>query len=110
VHLVLETFLCHIAIEARLRGVHEIFGAGWLPYQPSHDFDDVWTHVFDRVLVIFIPSHLLGSVSAKCIFISGSSWEYLGVVGPESQGGEIPELTGPMRWLYGSPGSNWLRW
>jgi hypothetical protein len=36
---------------------------GWLPHQPSHAFDDVSTPVFDRALVIIIPSHVLESVS-----------------------------------------------
>ena len=39
------------------------------------------------------------------MFVSGSLWEYLGVVGPESKGGQIPELTGPMQWPSGAPGS-----
>jgi len=47
------------------------------------------------------------SISAKCIFVTRSLWECLGVVGPESQGGQIPELTGPMEGLQvhlGAPG------
>ena len=35
---------------------------GWLPHQPSHAFDDVSTAVFDRALVVVIPSHILKSV------------------------------------------------
>ena len=35
---------------------------GWLPHQPSHALDDVSTPVFDRALVIVIPSHILESV------------------------------------------------
>src|SRR5882757_9962233 len=35
---------------------------GWLPHQPSYAFDDVWTPVFDRPLVICIPSHILEGV------------------------------------------------
>jgi len=34
----------------------------WLPHQPCHGFDDVSTPVFDRALVIVIPSHILESV------------------------------------------------
>ena len=29
----------------------------------------------------------------------------LGVVGPESQGGQISELTAPMQWPSGAPGN-----
>jgi len=36
--------------------------------------------------------------------VFGSLRECLGVVGPESQGGQIPELTGPMQWPLGAPG------
>jgi hypothetical protein len=39
-----------------------MLGVGWLPHQPSHAFDDVSTAVFDRALVIVIPSHILKSV------------------------------------------------
>jgi len=42
------------------------------------------------------------ATSAKCISVTGSLWECLRVVGPECQGGQIPELTGPdavaVRW------------
>jgi len=34
-------------------------------------------------------------------------WEHLRVVGPESQDGQIPELTGWMQWSSGEPGSGW---
>jgi hypothetical protein len=34
----------------------------WLPHQPSHAFDNLSTPVFDRALVIVIPSHILESV------------------------------------------------
>jgi hypothetical protein len=37
-------------------------GVGWLPHQPSDAFDDVSTPVFDRALVIVIPSHILESM------------------------------------------------
>jgi hypothetical protein len=36
-----------------------MLGAGWLPHQPSHAFDDVSTPVFDMALVIVIPSLIL---------------------------------------------------
>jgi hypothetical protein len=39
-----------------------MLGAGWLPHHPSHAFDDVSTPVFDRPLVIVIPSHILETV------------------------------------------------
>jgi hypothetical protein len=38
-----------------------MLGEGWLPHQPSHAFDDVLTAVFERRLVIVIPSHILDS-------------------------------------------------
>jgi len=62
VHIGIEAFRWHIAVKAMLRGVNEMLGVGWLPYQPSHGFDDVWTPLFDRVLVIVIPSHILASL------------------------------------------------
>jgi hypothetical protein len=39
-----------------------MLGIGWLPHQPSHAGDDVSTPVFDRPLVIVIPSHILEGV------------------------------------------------
>jgi len=53
----IEAFQHPIAVKATLRGVNEMLGVGWLAHQPSHAFDDVSTAVFDRVLVIVIPSH-----------------------------------------------------
>jgi len=44
-----------------LSGVNKKLGVHWLPHQPSHVFDDVSTKVFDRALVIVIPSHILQS-------------------------------------------------
>jgi len=58
----IEAFWWCIAVKATLRGLNEMLGVGWLPHQPSHTFDDVSTPVFDRPLVIVIPSHILGSV------------------------------------------------
>jgi hypothetical protein len=62
VHFSTEAFRWHIAVEATLRGVIEMLCKGWLPHQPSHTIDDVSTPVFDRALVIVIPSHIFESV------------------------------------------------
>ena len=48
-------------------------------------------------------------ISAKCILVTGSLWECLRAVGPESQGSQIPEFAGPMEWPSGAPGSTWER-
>ena len=47
--------------------------------------------------------------SVKCHYVTGSLWQCLRVVGPESQGGRIPELTGPTLWPSSAPGSTWER-
>jgi hypothetical protein len=39
-----------------------MLGVGWLLHQPSHALDDTSNQVFDRVLVIVIPLHILESV------------------------------------------------
>jgi hypothetical protein len=62
VHFSTEAFRWRIAVKATLSGVSEMLGVGWLPHQPSHAFDDVLTSVFDRLLVIVIPSRILKSV------------------------------------------------
>ena len=62
VHFGIEAFRRRISVKAMLSGVNEMLGVGWLPHQPSDAFDDVSTPVFDRVLVIVIPSHILESV------------------------------------------------
>jgi len=62
VHFSIEAFRWRIAVEAMLRGVTMMFGVRWLPHQPSHTFDNILTPVFDRALVIVIPSHILESV------------------------------------------------
>jgi hypothetical protein len=62
VHFGKEAFRSHIAVKSTLMGVNEMLHVGWLPHQPSHAFDDVSTPVFDRALVIAIPSHILESV------------------------------------------------
>jgi len=62
VHSSIKVFQWRIAVNATLRGVNEMLRIGWLPHQPSSAFDDVSTPVFDRALVIVIPSHILESV------------------------------------------------
>jgi len=62
VHFSIGAFWWRITVKAMLRGVNEMLGVGWLPHQPSHASDDVSTPVFDRALVIVIPSHILESV------------------------------------------------
>jgi hypothetical protein len=57
-----EAHLCGDAVKATLCGVIKMIGVDWLPYHASHAFDDVSTPVFDRALVIVIPSHILESV------------------------------------------------
>jgi len=39
-----------------------MLSVGCLAYQPPHALDDVSTPVFDRALVIVIPSHIVESV------------------------------------------------
>jgi len=58
----IEAFRGRIAVKAMLRGENEMLGIRWLPHQPSHAFDNVWTPVFDRASVIAIPSHILKGV------------------------------------------------
>ena len=43
--------------------------------------------------------------SAKCNYVTGSLWECLRVVGPESQGGQIQALTRPTQRPSGAAGS-----
>ena len=62
VHFGIEAFRWRVAVNAMLTGVNMMLGIRWLPHQPSHAFDDVLTPVFDRVLVIVIPTHILESV------------------------------------------------
>jgi hypothetical protein len=62
VHLGIEVFQWHIAANVTLRGINRILGVCWLPLQSSDAFDNVSTLVFDRVLVIVIPFHILESV------------------------------------------------
>jgi len=45
------------------------------------------------------------AASAKCIIVTGSIWECQCIVGPESQGGQIPEFTAPMQCPLGVHGS-----
>jgi hypothetical protein len=62
VYIGIEAFRGHIAVKAPLRGENQMLGVCWLPHPPSHAFDDVSTPVFDRPLVIVIPSHIIESV------------------------------------------------
>ena len=61
-HFGIEACRGRIAVNAMLRGDNEMFSVGWLPHQPSHAFDDVSAPVFDRALVIVIPSLIIESV------------------------------------------------
>jgi len=45
-----------------LSSVNDIPSVVCMTHQPSHAFDDVWTLIFDRMLVIIIPSHIIESV------------------------------------------------
>jgi hypothetical protein len=58
----IKAFRWRIAVKATLRGVNEMLGVVRLTHQPSHAFDDVSTRVFDRPLVIVIPSHIIEGV------------------------------------------------
>jgi hypothetical protein len=62
VHFGIEVFRGRIAAIATLRGKNQMLSVGWLQHQPSHAFDDISTLVFDRALVIVIPSHILESM------------------------------------------------
>jgi len=62
VHFGIEAFRWRITVKAMLRGINKMLRVRWLPDRPSHSFDDVSTPVFDRALVIVIPSHILESV------------------------------------------------
>jgi hypothetical protein len=62
VHFSIEAFRWRFGVKATLRGLNEMLGVGWLAHQPSHAFDDVSTPVFDRPLVIVMPSHILEGV------------------------------------------------
>jgi len=57
-----KAFWWRITINAMQRGVNVMLSVGWLPHQPSHAFDDISTPVFNRPLVVVIPSHILESV------------------------------------------------
>ena len=57
-----DLYFADVAVNTTLRGVNEMLGVGWLLHQPSHALDDTSNQVFDRVLVIVIPSHILESV------------------------------------------------
>ena len=60
-----------------------MLGVGWLPHQPSHAFDDVSTTVFDRALVVVIPSHILEGVQfplPESLMIWNASHELLDAI------------------------------
>ena len=80
VHFSIEAFRWMIAVETTLRGVYEMRGIGSLLHQSSRAFEDVSTPVFDRVLVIVIPSHILESLSfplPESLIIWHGSHEFL---------------------------------
>jgi hypothetical protein len=62
VHFGIEAVWWYITVKETLRGVNEMLGIGFLPCQLSHAFDDVSTPVFDKALVIVVPSQILESV------------------------------------------------
>jgi hypothetical protein len=62
VYFRIEAFRWRIAVKAKLKGVTEMVGVGWLPPQPSPTIDDVSTPILDRALAIVILSHILRSV------------------------------------------------
>ena len=53
---------------------------------PKYTLRDIWVTVNDYSENFTLSIY---------IFVSESLWECLGVVGAESQGGHLPELTGP---------------
>jgi hypothetical protein len=61
VHFSIEVFWRLIGVKAMLRGENAMLSVGWLAHRPWDAFDDVSTPVFDRALVIIIPSHILDS-------------------------------------------------
>jgi hypothetical protein len=61
-HFSIEGFRWPIAVKGTLRGEKVVFSGSWLPDRPSPTVDNVSTPVFDRPLVIVIPSHILKSV------------------------------------------------
>ena len=58
----MEVFQWRIPVQSLMWGVNVMLSIGWLPHQPSDAVDDVQTPVFDRKLVIVIPSHILERV------------------------------------------------
>jgi hypothetical protein len=62
VHFGIKAFRWRMVVKATPWGVNEMLRVGWLPHQPSLAFDNVSTPVFNRALVIVIPSHILESV------------------------------------------------
>jgi len=69
--------------ESSAEGPESMLGVGCLPHQPSHAVDDVLTPVFDRALVIAIPSHILESVQfplPQSLVIWHASHEHLDAI------------------------------
>jgi hypothetical protein len=62
VHFSIEEFRWRIIVKATQWGINDMLGVDWLLDQPSHAFDDASTPVFDRPMVIVIPSHTLEGV------------------------------------------------
>jgi len=62
VHFGIEAFQWRITVKAMLRGVNKMLDVRWLPYQHSHDLDDISTPVCDTAFVIVVPFHILESV------------------------------------------------
>jgi uncharacterized PurR-regulated membrane protein YhhQ (DUF165 family) len=79
-------------VKATLSGVNEMLGVGRLPHQPSNAFDDILTPVYDRAVVIIIPSHILKSVKfslPKSLIIWHASQELLKDI-PVFEDSEMP--------------------
>jgi hypothetical protein len=62
VQFVIEALRCCMTVKEMLRAIHQMLCVRWLPHQPSHTFDDVFTPEFDRELEIVIPFHIHESV------------------------------------------------
>jgi len=78
---------------------------GWL-------YVSIQIHKVMAIMSISTLAQLQPPTSASCIWVTRSHWEYFGVVRPESQGGQIPQLTGPMQWPSGASaiaGDKWAR-
>lgn len=66
-----------------------------------------WMNQFSKFCInsVYIRSlNLQQYLSEHCIFVSWCIWKCLGVVCPESQDGQITEVTELMLWQWGEPG------